>query len=132
MLAGERIYIGAPDSLRDYMYVTDHVGAYVAALAHPEIQGEAFNVSTGDVISNRDLAFRLAGMLGYPKKRISLGNYPPNYPMRPIESDQVFINLDYSKIKKMMNWKPTVSLNQGLETSVQYWRKSYAARRKAR
>ena len=32
MLKGERIYIGAPDSIRDYMYVDDHVNAYVLAM----------------------------------------------------------------------------------------------------
>ena len=36
MLKGEKVYVGAPDSTRDYMYVNDHVGAYLCALKHPE------------------------------------------------------------------------------------------------
>lgn len=126
MLKKETIYIGAPESLRDYMYINDHVSAYVAAIKHSDIRGEAFNVAPGNVISNRDLAVRIADIIGYPKKRIIYGAYPPNYPMRPIESDQPFIDLDSTKIKKMMKWKPTISLDQGLELSVAFWRKALA------
>ncbi len=50
MLRGEKVYVGAPDSTRDYMYVTDHVNAYIAALGHPEIHGEAFNATPGGAI----------------------------------------------------------------------------------
>ncbi len=127
MLQGEKVYIGAPESLRDYMYVNDHVSAYVAAIRHSAVRGEAFNVATGDVISNRDLAVQVAAMIGYSKRKIIFGNYPPNYPMRPIESDQPFINLDSTKIRKTMNWKPTISIDRGLEMSIQYWRKKLIA-----
>ena len=130
MLRGEKVYIGAPDSLRDYMYVNDHVSAYLAAIRHAAIRGEAFNVSTGDVISNGELALKVAGMIGYPKKKLIFGNYPPNYPMRPIESDQPFIDLDSTKIRKTMGWKPTVSINRGLEMSVNFWQKKFASENK--
>src|SRR5271157_4299459 len=32
MLAGKKVYIGAPDSVREYIYVDDHVNAYLKAL----------------------------------------------------------------------------------------------------
>ena len=127
MLRRENVYIGAPESLRDYMYVNDHVSAYVAAIENANIRGEAFNVATGDVISNRDLTLKVAGMMGYPKKKLIFGNYPPNYPMRPIESDQAFINLDSAKIRKVMKWKSTISINAGLEISIEHWRRRFAA-----
>lgn len=122
MLRGEKVYIGAPDSTRDYMYVTDHVSAYVAALEHPEVKGEAFNATPGGEISNRDLAVKIADMIGFNKKNLVLGKYPPNYPLRPIESDQPHIDLDPSKIKKLLGWKPTVTLEDGLTRSVKFWR----------
>ncbi len=121
MLKSDKIHIGAPDSVRDYMYVADHVNAYIVAIDHPEVQGEAFNATSGDSIANRDLAFKIADMLGYNKKNIILGKYPPNYPMRPIESDQPFICLDATKIKKLLGWRATVNLDEGLARSVKYW-----------
>jgi dTDP-glucose 4,6-dehydratase len=122
MLKGEKVYIGAPDSLRDYMYVSDHVNAYVKAIEHKEISGEAFNASTEDMISNKDAAYKIAGMIGFDKKKIMLGEYPPGYPSRPIESDQPFIHLDSTKIRKSLGWKPEVSLDVGLKKTIELWK----------
>lgn len=124
MLRGEKIYIGAPDSLRDYMYVSDHVAAYEAAIAHPEVKGEAFNAAPGFVVSNRDLALKLADMVGYNRRRLVMGRYPPGYPKRPIESDQPFIDLDATKIRTLLGWRPKVGLDAGLHRTVEYWRRA--------
>jgi dTDP-glucose 4,6-dehydratase len=122
MLRGEKVYIGAPDSTRCYMYVTDHVNAYIAALNHPEVRGEAFNASPGGELTNRDVAFKIADMIGFSRKKILLGQYPPNYPLRPLASDQPHINLDSSKIKKVLGWKPTVELEDGLTRAIEHWK----------
>lgn len=126
MLRGEKVYIGAPDSTRDYMYVTDHVGAYLAALNHPEVRGEAFNASPGGEIYNRDLAFKVADLIGFNRKKIILGKYPPNYPFRPLASDQPHINLDARKIRKLLGWRPTVDLETGLQRTIQFWKERLA------
>ena len=66
----------------------------------------------------------MAGLrvIGYDPKRIVYGKYPPNYPLRPIMSDQPFIDLDPTKIKKLLGWKPGVTLDEGLAKSVAYWK----------
>jgi nucleoside-diphosphate-sugar epimerase len=122
MLRGEKVYVGAPDSTRDYMYVNDHVNAYLAALKHPEISGEAFNATPGGEIFNRDLALKIAELIGFSKKKILLGKYPPGYPHRPLASDQPHIDLDSSKIRQVLGWKPTVTLDDGLARTITYWR----------
>jgi nucleoside-diphosphate-sugar epimerase len=122
MLRGEKVYIGAPDSTRCYMYVTDHVRAYLAALDHPEVRGEAFNACPGGELTNREVAFKIADMIGFNKKKIILGKYPPNYPLRPLASDQPHINLDAGKIKKVLGWRPTVALEDGLQRTIQFWK----------
>ena len=126
MLRGEKVYVGAPKSTRNYMYVTDHVSVYLAALNHPGIRGEAFNAAPDGEITNRDLAFKIADMLGFNKKKIVLGTYPPNYPLRPFDSDQPHIDLDTRKIKKMLGWKPAIDLETGLRRTIAYW-KQYLA-----
>ncbi|MGI0135341.1 MAG: NAD-dependent epimerase/dehydratase family protein [Candidatus Micrarchaeaceae archaeon] len=121
MLKGDRVYIGAPDSLRDYMYVTDHVNAYLKAMEGKKVSGEAFNASTGEMRSNKDTAYKIADMIGFGRKGITLGKYPSGYPSRPIESDQTAISLDSSKIARVFGWKPTVSLDDGLKKTIKYW-----------
>ena len=126
MLKGEKVYVGAPDSTRDYMYVNDHVGAYLCALKHPEFRGEAFNATPGGEIYNRDLTLQIAEMIGFSKKKIMLGKYPPGYPHRPLASDQPHIDLDSTKIRTKLGWKPTVKLEDGLTRTIEYWKKKLA------
>ena len=37
MMKGQKVYIGSPDSVRDYMYVDDHVNGYVSSMKNPKL-----------------------------------------------------------------------------------------------
>jgi GDP-mannose 4,6-dehydratase len=122
MLRGDRVYIGAPESIRDYMYVDDHVNAYLLAIKSAKSQGQVYNVGTGVGVSNKKLAELIAERIGYDKKRIVFGSYPPGYPYRPPISDQPYIVLDHTKIKKELNWTPKVSLENGIDKVISYFK----------
>ncbi len=124
MLRGEKIYIGSPDSVRDYMYVDDHVNAYVLAMKNPKAKGQVYNVGTTIGVSNRELALMIAEKVGFDKKNIALGSYPPGYPYRPLVSDQSSIVLDSAKIRQELGWKPTVTLSEGIDKVISYFGKS--------
>ncbi len=127
MLKGNKIYIGAPNSVRAYMYVDDHVDAYVKAIEKRDIKGEAFNFCVERGMSNGDVALKIADLIGYDRKNIEPGKYPPNYPVRPIESDQPFIVLDSRKAKEVLGWSPAVSLDDGLKKTIDFWREKLKA-----
>lgn len=122
MLKGEKIYIGAPDSVRDYMYVDDHVNAYVLAMKNPKAKGQIYNVGTTIGVSNRELALMIAKKIGFDVKKIVMGSYPPGYPYRPLVSDQASIVLDSAKIRKDLGWEPQTSLSEGLNKVIDYFR----------
>lgn len=121
MLKGEDVYIGAPDSIRDYMYVGDHVNAYMLAIQNTKADGQIFNAGTGIGITNRELAELIAKKIGYNQKKIKFGSYPPGYPFRPVISDQPYIVLDATKIKKTLNWTPTLGLDEGIDKTIAYF-----------
>lgn len=123
MLKGEKIYIGAPNSIRDYMYVDDHVNAYVLAMKNPKANHQTYNVGTGIGTSNKELAETIAKKIGYNEKNIVLGSYPPGYPYRPPISDQPSIILDSTKIRTDLNWAPKVSISRGIDKVIAYFRK---------
>jgi len=124
MLAGQPVYLGAPDHIRDYMFIDDHVDAYVRAFQNPTAaDGEAFNVSPGNPISNVDLANQVARVVGFGGKVVS-GSYPPGYPIRPAHQDTDYIVLDSSKIRSKLGWKPSVGLEEGLKRVVSAWKQS--------
>lgn len=123
MLQNKTVYIGAPETIRDYMFVDDHANAYMAALKKiNELHGEVFNAGTGFSISNKDLAAKIAEIIKLDSNKIVFGSYPPGYPFRPFVSQKYDIVLDSSKIKKYLGWEAKVSLDSGLQKVVEYWR----------
>jgi len=122
MLAGRRVYVGAPDSVRDYIHVDDHVEAYIRVAERETKPGEAFNFGSGRGISNRELAIRCSEITDFDASDIEFGSYPPGYPMRPLVSDQPYIVLDSTKAERILSWKPKIQLEDGLKMVAEYWR----------
>lgn len=94
---------------RDFIYVTDVAGAFIAA-AESEVKDEVFNVGSGDAQSVN----RLVEILGGDKIYI---------PKRPGEPDCTWA--DISKIKRLLGWSPKVSFEEGVGRvleSIDYWR----------
>ncbi len=113
LLKNETCYIGAPKSIRDYMFVDDHVNAYLLAMKSEKATGEVFNVSPSNPVTNEKLASILSKIIGFNGK-IEFGSYPPGYPSRPIAQDPDYLVLDSTKIRENIGWKPTVNLDEGL------------------
>ena len=120
MLKGETCYVGAPDSIRDYMYADDHVDAYLDVAKAEMSVGGVYNVSPGNPVTNVELAKKLSSITGF-KGKVVFGSYPPGYPQRPQGQDPPYLVLDNSTIKKEVNWKPSFSLDEGLKKAVELW-----------
>lgn len=123
MLRGRRVYIGAPHSIRDYIYVSDHVQAYVLAMEKEEAGGQVYNVGSGCGTSNKELASKISNIINSDGEMV-FGAYPPGYPVRPIVSDQPYLVLDSTKIRKDLGWVPKLSLDEGLVEVIKYWREA--------
>ena len=120
MLRGETCYIGAPDSIRDYMFAEDHVDAYLDVAKSEKAIGEVYNVSPGNPVTNVELAKKLSGLTGF-KGKLVLGTYPPGYPQRPQSQDPVYLVLDNTRISREVGWHPRYSLDEGLKQAVELW-----------
>jgi len=120
MLAGETCYIGAPDSIRDYMFAEDHVDAYLDVAKSEKAIGGVYNVSPGNPVTNAELAKKLSGLTGF-KGKLVLGSYPPGYPQRPQSQDPAYLVLDNARISKEIGWRPRYTLDEGLKRTVELW-----------
>ena len=125
MLEGGTCYVGAPDSVRDYMFIDDHVNAYFLSMKSDKAVGRVFNVSPGNPVSNRELTEILVRLVAFGGK-IVYGSYPPGYPQRPATWDPDYLVLDSSRIRKVLGWQPTVSLEEGLRRTINSWREMKA------
>ena len=121
MLANETFYVGTPDSVRDYMFVDDHVSAYLDVAKSEKAVGGVYNVSPGNPVTNIELVKKLSEMIHYTGKLVT-GSYPPGYPTRPRNQDPTYLVLDNTKITRDVGWRPRYTLREGLERTIEIWK----------
>lgn len=131
MLEGKDIHIGAPDSVRDYMYIDDHVNGYLLAMLNEEAKGQIFNIAGGKGYTNKEWVLKISEILNFPKEKIHFGAYPSDYPYRPITSDQPYLVLDASKAKMILGWRQTVNPEEGIKMTIDYWKEKYFKKQKS-
>lgn len=122
MIEGNDIYIGAPDSVRDYMYVDDHVSAYLLAMKVPEAKEQVFNIAGGQGFTNKEWTLKIASLMKFPIEKIHFGKYPLGYQYRPLTSDQPYLVLDDSKARRVLGWQKKSSPEEGLIKTISHWK----------
>lgn len=99
---------------REFNFVTDLADGFVKALTAPGVEGEVINVGCGEDISMRDLASKILDLMGNPIEA-QFGAIP----YRPTEIWQMYC--DNTKAKELLGWKPSVSLDEGLQRAIDWY-----------
>ncbi len=110
------IKLGDPTPIRDFIFEPDLLSAYrLAALSNnKKIIGESINIGTGKSVSIKQLAEKIRKITGY-KGKISWNSFPK----RALEIPK--LEVDTTKAKKLLGWKPKVTLNEGLNITASYY-----------
>ena len=101
--------VGDGNQTRDFTFVSDIVAAIVTAVKS-DVSKEIINIGSNNTYSINQLVGLLGGDVVY-------------IPKRPGEPDCTWA--DISKAKKMLNWEPSVNLEEGVEillSNMDYWR----------
>lgn len=121
MLRGEELFInGTGETSRDFCYVANVVQAnLLAALAdHPAAVGEAFNVAVGGRTTLNQLFELLRS--GLEKERPALAGFRPTY--RDFRAgDVLHSQADTAKAERLLGYRPTHSLQQGLDEALGWY-----------
>jgi nucleoside-diphosphate-sugar epimerase len=115
MLTQDKVYLGDPNAVRDWLYVEDHVEGYIKALGNEKAVGGAINLCTGKGYTTKETAELIAKLTNY-KGKIIWHFTPP----RPLDA-KILIG-DNSKAEKILGLKPRYSLEEGLKKTIDYWR----------
>jgi CDP-glucose 4,6-dehydratase len=108
---------GSPE--RDFLYVEDVARAYIAiadALAAGKGGGEAFNAGWGKPNSVREVIELICELAGTDMEPDFQGEGNP-----PGEIDRQY--LESSKIREVTGWQPEVDLREGLERTIEWYRR---------
>ena len=119
-LAGNEIPVyGTGENIRDWLYVEDHADALLTVLQNGQV-GRSYNIGGENEARNIDLVQMICAILD--RKR------PKNRPYRKqirFVTDRPGHDLRYAidptRMRQEMNWKPSVTLEEGLEKTVQWY-----------
>ncbi|MEP6800625.1 MAG: NAD-dependent epimerase/dehydratase family protein [Acidobacteriota bacterium] len=116
-VAGAPIPIfGSGQILRDFLYVDDCVDALMKAAAEPSAVGEILNVGNDRSSTFLEVARILQGLV--PGSRVEFTDFTPE---RRAQEPGDFVS-DISKIRRMLDWSPSVELADGLARTVAFYR----------
>jgi nucleoside-diphosphate-sugar epimerase len=114
LLAGQPAKCSHGRQVRDYMHVQDVAGGLVALLDSPA-EG-AFNVSSGQAVTLREMVTMIGRILGRPEL-IELGAIPAR------ANDTPLVAGDNTRMVAATGWTPRFDLEEGLRHTIDWWRK---------
>jgi len=116
---------------RSLIYLGNLVDAIVTCINHSKVAGQTYLVSDGENVSTPELIRRVAAAVGRPAR---LFPFPP-YLMRFAgklfgKSDTVerlvnSLNIDSSKIRRELDWKPPYTMEEGIRETVAWFKNGY-------
>jgi CDP-glucose 4,6-dehydratase len=113
---------GSPE--RDFLYVEDVAGAYRAiagALEKDEVRGQALNAGWGKPNSVREVVETICELSGADVEPDFQGSGNPDG-----EIDRQYLNSE--RVRELTGWEPKVSLRDGLERTLDWYREHPEAR----
>jgi nucleoside-diphosphate-sugar epimerase len=113
LLRDEEARCTAGTQIRDFMHVSDVAGAFVALLSGAA--DGAVNIASGQPVRLADIARQIAQLLG-AEKLLKLGALPMPSGEPPVLTASV------ERLNHEVKWMPSVSLEQGLDESIAWWK----------
>ena len=123
LMNNEEILVkGNKDRFRDFIYISDVVDAWTAAMDNPAAYGQTYNLATGkktyvhELITEEIRSFNLD---------------PDTYPVKyegSTPSDQFGLFADITKLRSDLPWSPKTDLKTGLSRMAGWVRERYPAR----
>ena len=118
----KRIYAGQPieqfgdgTTRRDYTFIDDVIQGTIAALQYEGPLFDIFNLGESETIQLKDLIVAIENALGKKAKINQLPEQPGDMPLTCA---------DISKARKLLDYRPTTRLNEGLPCFVEWFLRS--------
>ena len=124
--------LGAIQNQRSLIYVGNLVDAIRVCLTHPKATGKTFLVSDGEDVSTPELIRRLAAslrrmplLLPVP---VSLMKWTSAFLGKKAAVDRLLgsLTVDMAQIREDLGWNPPYTMQAGVDTTAQWYRKTKA------
>jgi dTDP-glucose 4,6-dehydratase len=114
-LTRDVIYLGNLNATRDLTYVSDTVRGFLCAAESLDVEGNTYNLGTGEMISIGELANEIISIVGRPIEiKIDKSR------LRPEKSEVKRLLSDNRLAAEKLGWSPTVDLRSGLKKTIEW------------
>lgn len=111
--AGEKLPIyGTGDNIRDWLFVLDHCIA-IDTVLHKGVKGEVYNVGGNNEKTNLFIVKTILKQLGKSEDLITFVEDRKGHDYR--------YAIDSSKIKRELGWQPSVTVEEGLKRTIDWY-----------
>jgi NAD dependent epimerase/dehydratase len=117
-LDGRSIRLGLLTPTRDFNYVTDTVEGFIMLALSDACRGQTVNLGSGQETSIADMVQLVAQLLG-----VEIETRVDEQRLRPEHSEVQRLLADASRAWQLAGWSPQVSLWQGLEQTIAWFKR---------
>ena len=115
LLKGDEYRMTLGEQTRDFIYIDDLINAMTASMEAKNIFGQIINIGCGHSVKIGFIAEYIAGALG-KASLLKLGAIP-------YRKEEIFeYKINIKKAKKLLNWAPLVSIEEGLKKTLSYYK----------
>lgn len=114
LLKGESPILSSGQWNADWVYIDDVIEGFLAAAQMPQIEGATLDLGSGTLVTVRELVEKLVVLVGSSAK--PLFGVLPDRILEPARTAEVLRTFE------KLGWKPKVSLESGLQQTVEWYR----------
>lgn len=113
-LRGQELKMTSGTQTREFNFVEDLAEGFVQIATTEGVEGEIFNLGSGEETSMRDLTTTILDLMGNPIE--------PRFGALPDRPGEIWRRYsDSSKVQTMVGWQPRHAFRQGLELTIDWY-----------
>ncbi|MFX0200691.1 MAG: GDP-mannose 4,6-dehydratase, partial [Candidatus Hodarchaeota archaeon] len=116
-LNGNQVRLGSLYPTRDFTFVEDIVRGLISVAKSQNSVGETVNLGCGKDISINDIAQKIFSIMGENRRILR-----DDQRIRPEKSEVERLVCDNSKARELLRWEPKISLKEGLNRAIDWFR----------
>ena len=119
IIKNKTLHLSSMYSYRDFIFIDDVINALKKAANAPKIENEIFNIGSGKATSIKKIVDTSIKIV----KEIPESKWGSNKP-RLMDKFETISFSDLKKSEKLLKWKPSTSLEKGLQKSYLWYKKN--------
>lgn len=117
-LVKKEVHVGSLSPVRDLTFVKDTVNGFIKVGTTENSIGEVINIGTGSGVTIGELLKKILHILEIEDSPI----FEDKDRVRPTKSEVMELICDNSKAKRLLDWNPQYTLDEGLEETIKWMR----------